>query len=406
MFPLDFSVIFYTSTGKWKAPVNVGHNERTEPVKEHGKRKYYGRFTIGGKQKWVNLETDVWTIAKVRVAEERAKIERLRQAADSVTAGDAHMGALAALYRQRIEDRVDIKPKTKRRLREEVETIIKTWPRLEHLSPSQITRQAVLEWRNRVNREGTGFVVPGAKRSSPKINGSSASLINKCIDALRRMLDIAVERGQIAGNLLYPRGLKLKNTPRKPELPEPEKLAEVFTEIERAGGGFSRSAADFCRFLAYTGCRLSEAQGVTWGDVDFKRGILRVRGSKTEAADREVPLIPAARALLERLQAAQLTDGKTEGESPATLSAKSRVLRVREAAKSLAAACRKVGIEPLTHHDLRDAFATAAIEAGVDIPTVAAWLGHADGGALLMRVYAHHRRAHSIAQAAKVLAGT
>jgi len=54
-------------------------------------------------------------------------------------------------------------------------------------------------------------------------------------------------------------------------------------------------------------------------------------------------------------------------------------------------------------HDLRDAFATAAIEAGVDIPTVAAWLGHADGGALLMKVYAHHRRAHSVSQAAKVV---
>ena len=368
--------------------------------------RYYGRFTLGGKQKWVNLETDVWTIAKTRVADERAKIERLRRTADSVTAGDARMGALAALYRQRIEDRVDIKPKTKRRLREEVETVIKTWPEFEGLSPDKISRQAVLEWRNRVSREGTGFVVPGAKQASPKINGSSASLINKCIDALRRMLDIAVERGQMAGNSLHPHGLKLKNTPRKPELPEPEKLAEIFTEIERAGGGFSRSAADFCRFLAYTGCRLSEAQGVTWGDVDFKRGILRVMGGKTEAADREVPLIPAAKALLKHLQAAQLGGEEIVRKNAATVPAKSRVLRVREAAKSLAAACRKLGIEPLTHHDLRDAFATAAIEAGVDIPTVAAWLGHADGGALLMRVYAHHRRAHSVAQAAKVLAGT
>lgn len=70
---------------------------------------------------------------------------------------------------------------------------------------------------------------------------------------------------------------------------------------------------------------------------------------------------------------------------------------------SLARACEKLGVELLTHHDLRDAFATSAIEAGVDVPTVAAWLGHADGGALLMRVYAHHRRAHSVSQAAKVI---
>lgn len=82
---------------------------------------------------------------------------------------------------------------------------------------------------------------------------------------------------------------------------------------------------------------------------------------------------------------------------------KGKVLAVSEARKSLARACEKLGVELLTHHDLRDAFATAAIEAGVDIPTVAAWLGHADGGALLMRVYAHHRRAHSVSQAAKVV---
>ena len=47
--------------------------------------------------------------------------------------------------------------------------------------------------------------------------------------------------------------------------------------------------------------------------------------------------------------------------------------------------------------------AGGVLAAGVDIPTVAAWLGHADGGALLMRVYAHHRRAHSVSQAAKVV---
>jgi hypothetical protein len=57
---------------------------------------------------------------------------------------------------------------------------------------------------------------------------------------------------------------------------------------------------------------------------------------------------------------------------------KGKVLAVGEARKSLARACEELGVERLTHHDLRDAFATAAIEAGVDIPTVAAWLGHAD----------------------------
>lgn len=31
--------------------------------------RYYGRFTLAGKQKWINLETDVWTVAKLRLAD-------------------------------------------------------------------------------------------------------------------------------------------------------------------------------------------------------------------------------------------------------------------------------------------------------------------------------------------------
>src|ERR1700690_2387759 len=77
--------------------------------------KYYGRFTIACKQKWINLETDVGTVAKLRLADERSKIERLRQTEQNVTAGGAGVGDLVTLYKQRVEDRVDIKPKTKRR---------------------------------------------------------------------------------------------------------------------------------------------------------------------------------------------------------------------------------------------------------------------------------------------------
>jgi integrase len=172
----------------------------------------------------------------------------------------------------------------------------------------------------------------------------------------------------------------------------------VFAEIERVGGRGPRSA-EFCRLLAFTGLRRGEARGLVVGDLDFARGIIHVRGTKTEGSFREVPMIPVARTLLATLVARRAEEAAETGvaHGPA-----SRVLTVGEAQKSLDRACAAVGVPRLTHHDLRDAFATTCIEAGVDIPTVAAWLGHVDGGALLMRVYAHHRRKHSIEQAAKV----
>ena len=39
---------------------------------------------------------------------------------------------------------------------------------------------------------------------------------------------------------------------------------------------------------------------------------------------------------------------------------------------------------------------------GADIPTVAVWVGHKDGGAVAMKTYGHLRREHSAAQALKV----
>jgi integrase len=61
-----------------------------------------------------------------------------------------------------------------------------------------------------------------------------------------------------------------------------------------------------------------------------------------------------------------------------------------------------MGIKRLSHHDLRHLFATICIESGVDIPTVAKWLGHKDGGVLALKTYGHLRNEHSQAMAKKV----
>jgi integrase len=57
----------------------------------------------------------------------------------------------------------------------------------------------------------------------------------------------------------------------------------------------------------------------------------------------------------------------------------------------------------MTHHSLRHLFATRAIESGVPVPTVARWLGHQDGGALLLKTYSHLLDSHSQASAQKVV---
>jgi site-specific recombinase XerD len=56
----------------------------------------------------------------------------------------------------------------------------------------------------------------------------------------------------------------------------------------------------------------------------------------------------------------------------------------------------------MTPHGLRHWFATWAMERGVDVRTVAGWLGHKDNGALLLKTYGHLRTAHSLEQAQKL----
>jgi integrase len=71
------------------------------------------------------------------------------------------------------------------------------------------------------------------------------------------------------------------------------------------------------------------------------------------------------------------------------------VVPAKSVKRVLNTACRRAGMAPMSHHDFRHLFATRCIESGVDMPTVARWLGHRDGGALLSKVYFHLADSHS-----------
>src|ERR1019366_5471318 len=181
-----------------------------------------------------------------------------------------------------------------------------------------------------------------------------------------------------------------------------------------AGSRFRENCADLIQFLAFGGFRKSEASNIIWADCDFEKKEITVRGDPVTGTKnwsiRRVPMIPDMFELLQRLRSERQ-------DEPAS----KPVMRVRECQKSLDRACGikdgkrltiktkngktvelGIGIERITHHDLRHLFATRCIESGVDIPTVSRWLGHKDGGALAMKVYGHLRDQHSVAMAQKV----
>ena len=167
----------------------------------------------------------------------------------------------------------------------------------------------------------------------------------------------------------------------------------------------------FCEypyFLVYSGCRRGEGLAMTWGDIDFKNKEITVNKqllfknnrpeiqnyTKTEAGSRSIILLDPLRDFLKKMKPkkAKKTDMLflDEGELYTE-----KVFRNRWNQY-----CRTLNID-VTPHQLRHGFATMLYEAGIDIKTAQALLGHADVS-VTMDIYTHIRQSR-MAEAAKTL---
>ena len=322
-------------------------------------------------------------------------------------AGGVTTGDLVEVFKARSCAKPDIKPATVRARLGAVKRILKTWPGIEALEPGAITPEAVFDWAARFKSEGTNFRPPGAKC---RRRGNSATSVNSAIDALRGILDLAVERGHIPSNPVrvrrsYVVGRLKKKVARKTFiLPSRAEIGTLLAAMENNGsvGGGGAEAADFCRFLLMSGVRVGEVPLITWRNVQWDRRVVYVPGCKSETSARFVPLFPELADLLQKIQIRRQSAGRFRPEGGGLPHPADAILRIRECQKTIDGACRRTGISRITHHDFRHLFATSCIESGVDVPTVARWLGHGDGGVLAMKTYGHMRLEHSIAAAQKV----
>lgn len=321
-------------------------------------------------------------------------------------AGTATVGELMRAYEDRTAE-VITNPRTRAARLVAIEKIRKTWPALGIMKPSQVTPATVWDWARRFKAEGTNFTPPGAKTV---IRGNSATSVNRAIDTLRRIMEIAVEQGAIHTNpaTVKPPGeegrLKKKVEQKRLELPSSANVQKLYFAMENNGarGGWGEEAADFCRFMAFSGCRVSEVGSVTWSAVDWEKRSLHVAGTKSDSSRRDIPLFPALADLLKKVIGRRKRAAQFNADKKPQIEPSDRVFRIGECQKTIDKACASIGIARITHHDFRHLFATRCIESGVDIPTVSRWLGHSDGGALAMKTYGHLRQDHSQAQAAKV----
>lgn len=358
------------------AAVKTWEKTRLQNMVRHKSGGYYARLFLNGKEVWRSLKTKHYSVAESRLAEAQKEHRQHKSRIEGASSSKMNFGDAGQLHMQRLEANVSIKSGTRRYWKQILAALLKSWAGLAELEVRKITKNACREWAG-------GF----AKKSS-------TTRYNNSIAMLGHIFAVAIENGVIYSN-------PADELPRKPvrskqlELPSLAQFAIFIDSIRKRNGRFSVACADFAQGLAFTGCRLSEAARITWGDLDFTAGEITVKGDpieRTKNGDiRRVPMIPSARELFERMKTSREDEPK---DTP--------VFKVRECQNAMTRAAKSIGMARITHHDLRHFFATVCIESGVDIPTVSRWLGHRDGGALAMRVYGHLRREHSIAQAQKV----
>jgi len=157
----------------------------------------------------------------------------------------------------------------------------------------------------------------------------------------------------------------------------------------------SVESAYLIEFLGYSGCRLGEAVALTWGDVDFNKGIVTVSGGEYGTKNRECRTVPLFPALLRLLRGLRGQLGREPLHSD-------KVFSILGARTSLGSASVELKFPHFTHHSLRHFFCSNAIEAGIDFKVIASWLGHKDGGVLVAKTYGHLRDEHSAAMAKKM----
>ena len=334
----------------------------------HRGGKYYAATKVSGKLIRRQLDTTDYNVAKNRLP---GVLAELRGAQNSGKAGS--LGEVIAAEAKR-EDPT-IKATTRRYYQQIAISVAKVAADLPvnpmGLSLSRVTLGELRELTDRF----------AAVAAITRYNGLLA--------LLRRTYARAIEQGFVATNL--PLTLKRKRPlKKKHDLPTAETFAMIVADIIAQKKSHSKATAMAVEFLAYTGLRISEAQSVRWADI--KTDHLVVRTAKNDDL-RQVPLIPAALDLLARKKAAGVPTAPTDS-----------VMLIKSPRIALDGACERLGIDHLRIHDLRHIFATRCIESGVDLPTLASWLGHKDGGVLCAQVYGHLCKKHSTAMAGRVRA--
>jgi integrase len=226
----------------------------------------------------------------------------------------------------------------------------------------------------------------GGKFHGRPLAAVSERTANLDIMRLRNVLKCAMDDGHIRE---LPRIKMLDEAPPpKRNLVTPTEFDRLIEAARNACEKNGQQFADYLRFLAFSGAREQEALRINWRNVDLERERVTIGadGVTKNWESRTVEFNPQLGALLREMHSRRAPDCSWLFPSPQRGPRDEHARSFRE---SLKIARTAAGLQSVGFHDLRHYFCSVCVMAGIDFMTIAAWLGHKDGGILVGKVYGH-----------------
>lgn len=240
---------------------------------------------------------------------------------------------------------------------------------------------------------------------------------------IKQILDYAVVQGYIQYNpsssITVPRGMKKGRV----EAPAEDQQKIIQENLHQPFG-------DFVAVLLYTGLRTEEAAALRWGDVDLKAQTVRIHAAvdlhgtpvlketKTEAGERDVPILPQLALFLKRPGGAK--DGDYIFHEKGKLLTRGKITsrwlnwcKAAGLAEQITKENRHRGKKEctrtewralITPHQLRHNFATVLFEQDVDVLTAKNIMGHKDVSTT-QSIYTSLRQKHRESEIKKIAGG-
>src|SRR5918911_118589 len=223
----------------------------------------------------------------------------------------------------------------------------------EGFSPEAVTPTDVREYR--------GYLI--------NVEHRQPATVNRRLAALRRFFQWAKATG-LAKELPTENIKGVASSPRAPRWLEKREVDRLIRTVERHGN--KRDLA-IVLTLRHTGIRVSELSSLVLGDVDIseRKGSLTVRSGKG-GKFRVLPLNVDAR----RAIAGYLEVRPTSSDDHLFIGQRGQGVSSRAVELLVTKYARLAGLDDVTPHTLRHSFGKHALDAGADLVSVSALLGH------------------------------